>query len=85
MVDLSKILLEQLRKRGQWLRVFFSVLAVLVALNLFFRPHDPHFVLDAYPGFWAVFGLGVGVVMVFVMKKIVQPLIVRKEDYYNDI
>lgn len=85
MVDLGKILLEQLRKRGQWLRALFSVLAALVALNLFVRPRDPHFVFDAYPGFWAAFGLGVGVVMVFVMKKIVQPLIVRKEDHYNDI
>lgn len=85
MVDLGKILLEQAKKRGQWLRALFSVLAALVALNLFLRPHEPHFVLDAWPGFWAVFGLGVGAVMVFVMKKIVQPLIVRKEDHYNDI
>lgn len=85
MVDLGNILLAQLKKRGLWLRVFFSVLAAFVVLNVFIRPSDPHFTLDVYPGFWAVFGLGVGAAMVFVMKKIIQPLIVRKEDYYGDI
>lgn len=73
------------RQGGMWLTAFFGVLAVLTALNLFILPSEPHFSLDAYPGFWALFGLGVGLVMVFVMKRIIQPLIVRKEDYYGDI
>lgn len=67
------------------LLTWFAVLAFLLLLNIFIRPEHPHFVVDAYFGFWAVFGLGVGVVMVYVMKRIVQPLIVRKEDYYGDI
>lgn len=82
---LRDFLLKQLNKRGCWLTLFFAVLAVLVTLNLFILPAHPHFGLDAFPEFWAVFGLGVGVVMIYVMKKIIQPLIVRKEDYYGDI
>jgi hypothetical protein len=67
------------------LLMWFGVLALLLFLNIFIHPHHPHFVVDAYWGFWAVFGLGVGVIMVYVMKRIIQPLIVRKEDYYGDI
>lgn len=68
-----------------WRKLFFTALALFVVVNLFVRPEEPHFGLDAYPGFWAVFGLGVGLVMIFVMKRIIQPLIVRKEDYYGDL
>lgn len=65
--------------------LWFGLLGFLLFLNIFIHPHHPHFVIDAYWGFWAVFGLGVGVVMIYVMKRIIQPLIVRKEDYYGDI
>ncbi|GHV50073.1 hypothetical protein FACS1894168_0700 [Deltaproteobacteria bacterium] len=85
MPGLDKILLEQRNKRGFWLKAFFSILAVLLVCNIVIRPHHPHFGVDAYPFFWAVFGLGVGFVMVYGMKRIIQPLIVRKEDYYGDI
>lgn len=68
-----------------WRKLFFAALTLFVIVNLFIRPAEPHFGLDTYPGFWAVFGLGVGLVMIFVMKRIIQPLIVRKEDYYGDL
>jgi len=67
------------------LLLWFGLLALLLFLNIFIHPHHPHFVVDVYWGFWAVFGLGVGVIMIYVMKRIIQPLIVRKEDYYGDI
>lgn len=85
MTGLQNFLSAQLKQRGKWLKLFFSTLAVLLAANVFIRPAEPHFVFDAYPGFFAVFGLGVGYIMIFVMKKIIQPIIVRKEDYYGDI
>ena len=85
MVNLGSILREEIQRRALWLKIYGAVLGVLVLLNLFITPHHPHFGLDKYFGFWAVFGFGVGYVMVFVMKRIVQPLIVRKEDYYGDI
>ncbi len=73
------------KRPGPLTLVFFAVLLVAVGLNLFIRPHEPHFGLDSYPGFWAIFGLGVGLLMIFVMKRIIQPLIVRNEDYYGDL
>jgi len=78
------ILLEKMRDNWKaWRIVFFVVLALLVVLNFFVHPHHPHFGLDKHPGFWAIFGCGIGLVMVLVMKKIVQPTIGRKEDYYD--
>ena len=85
MLQLGTMLAGQIKYRAKWLKAFFAVLGFLLLLNIFVRPHHPHFGMDAYFGFWALFGLGVGIIMVFVMKKIVQPLIVRKEDYYGDI
>jgi hypothetical protein len=67
------------------LAAFLAGLAGLAVLNLFLRPSHPHFGLDALPLFWPLFGLGVGLVMVLAVKKIIQPLIVRKEDYYDDL
>jgi len=64
--------------------IFFGVLLVLLILNVPFVTHHPHFGLDKYPGFFAGFGLFVGLGMVIIMKKIVQPFIKRKEDYYGD-
>ena len=99
-VPSKKILLDAMKENNSFLGSIFqllnsmtlglfllwiAVLGLLLFLNIFIHPHHPHFVVDAYWGFWAVFGLGVGVVMVYVMKRIIQPLIVRKEDYYGDI
>ncbi len=67
-----------------WKYIFFGVLIVLLLLNIPFVTHHPHFGLDKYPGFFAGFGLIVGLGMVILMKKIVQPFIRRKEDYYGD-
>ena len=75
----------QMRPQALWFLLFFGILALLLLLNLFIQPHHPHFGVDKYPWFWAFFGLGVGLTMIFVMKRIIQPLIVRKEDYYGDI
>lgn len=66
-----------------WRLVFFVVLAVLVGLNFLIGPHEPHFGLDAYPGFFAGFGLIAGLAMVILMKKVIQPMIARGEDYYD--
>ena len=68
-----------------WRIIFFVVLAVMVVLNFFVHSHHGHFWhLDENPGFFAAFGLFVGLAMVIIMKKIVQPFIARKEDYYGD-
>ena len=43
--------------------LFFAALGVLVLLNVFIHPHDPHFGLDKLPGFWALFGLAGAVLL----------------------
>ncbi len=85
MSALGKFLQAQMANRRLWFMAFLAGLAVLAAVNLFLRPEHPHFGYDALPFFWPVFGLGVGLIMVLVVKKLIQPLIVRKEDYYDDL
>jgi len=71
---------------ASWKITLFAVLALLALANWFHRPHEPHFGLDALPFFWPVFGLAAGVVMVFLVKKIIQPLFLKRpEDYYGDL
>jgi hypothetical protein len=78
--------LDITRKRHarRWTLVFFLILAGLVVANFFIHPHHPEYHYDVYPGFWAVFGLFVALVMVIVMKKIVYPLITGPEDSSDD-
>lgn len=78
-------LTRQLTHKKLWFAAFIAFLALCLAANCVLRPHEPHFGFDAYFGFWALFGLGVGLLMIVVMKRLVQPLIVRPEDYYHDL
>ena len=66
-----------------WKKAFWIFLGLILLANFFIHPHEAEYGLDAYPGFWAVFGLVVTVVLVFVMKKIIQPMIVRPEEYID--
>ena len=81
---LGDLLLRWSEKKNTFKRIFYAVLVVLCILNVPFVTHHPHFGLDKYPGFFAAFGLIVGLAMVVIMKKIIQPFIARKEDYYGD-
>ena len=76
-----------------WRIIFFSILVILLALGLSMVNHHGHIamghgdeaiVLDHFPAFYGGFGLLVGLGMVIIMKKIVQPFIARKEDHYGD-
>jgi uncharacterized membrane protein len=69
---------------GAWKTGLFVFLAALAAINLFVLPHEAEYGLDAYPEFWALFGLVTTLVMVWVMKKIVQPIIERHEEEETD-
>lgn len=73
----------QRARAGAWKKALFVVLGLLLVLNLFLRPHHPHFGYDAYPGFWAVFGFGFAVLMTVVLKKILFPILKKPEDYYD--
>lgn len=74
--------LDHTRKQHlrSWKIGFWVFLALAVAANIWIRPLEGEYGPDVYPGFWAAFGLLVTVAMVFVMKKIIQPLLVRPEE-----
>ncbi len=78
--------LDATRKQNikAWKTGFWIFLGLAVGANFFIHPHHAEFGLDAHPGFWAFFGLMVTVAMVFVMKKIIQPMLVRPEEK-NDV
>lgn len=61
---------------------FFAILALLVLLNLFIAPHEPHFGLDKHPGFWAVFGCLVAVALARVAKGAAHTFLGKDEDFY---
>lgn len=61
----------------------FAALALLVGLNLFIHPHEPHFVIDAWPGFWAAFGLVGAVALGRAAKGLAHTVLGRPEDYYE--
>ncbi|PIP37069.1 MAG: hypothetical protein COX19_17575 [Desulfobacterales bacterium CG23_combo_of_CG06-09_8_20_14_all_51_8] len=65
----------------KWL--LFGWLAALVAANIFILPHHPHFALEKFPGFWAIFGAGCGLAFVVILKKIIFLMISRPEDFYE--
>jgi len=85
MAKLSQMLIKA---RGadlpRWRRMFWGVLLALLAANFIIHPHHAEYALDAYPGFWPLFGLVTTLLMVLVMKKLVQPIIDRSEDGHDD-
>ena len=74
--------LERARTRHLkgWKIGFFIFLGLAVGANFFIHPYHAEFGLDAHPGFWAGFGLVIAIGMVFIMKKIIQPMLVRPEE-----
>lgn len=67
-----------------WKIGLFAFLAATVLANLLVRPREAEYGLDVYPGFWAAFGLLTAVIMVWVMKKVIQPWIKRPEESDDD-
>ena len=72
--------------RGKiWRNVLFAALAAAAVVGIIIPNHHPHFVYDALPLFWPVFGLVLGLALVFAAKRVIQPIIKRPEDYYGDL
>jgi hypothetical protein len=63
--------------------LMFAAMGLLVVLNLFIHPHEPHFGLDAYLGFWAVFGLAGAVVLGRAAKGLAHTVLGKNEDFYE--
>ena len=73
-------------KATVWKVLLLLFLALLALANFRLRPHEPHFGPDAQPLFWPLFGLAAGVIMIFLVKRIIQPCFLKRpEDYYGDL
>jgi hypothetical protein len=62
-------------------RVLVGFCVLLVALELVYE-HHPHFIVDGWPAFYAIFGFVSFVFIVFAGKWL-RRLIMRDEDYYD--
>jgi hypothetical protein len=63
--------------------IMLACLGLLVLLNVFIRPHDPHFGLDAVPGFWALFGLAGAVILAKGAKGLAHTVLGKDENFYE--
>jgi hypothetical protein len=63
--------------------IVLACLGLLVLLNVFTRPHDPHFGLDAVPGFWALFGLAGAVILAKGAKGLAHTVLGKEENFYE--
>lgn len=80
----GQLLMRMRKASGQWALALFAALALLVVLNFFIHPHHPHVDAENLPGFWAVFALGVAVVLGFVAKGILAVILDVPEDFYDE-
>mgnify|MGYP001014097057 CR=1 FL=1 len=80
---LANWLINARKNAAGWKKAMYAFLILLVVLNIFIIPHHPHVAPEAIPGFWAAFGFLGAVVMTFVLKKMVFPIISRKEETYE--
>lgn len=65
----------------KWL--FFGELGLLVVLNLFIHTHHPHFELEKFPGFWAIFGLVASLALGRVAKGLAHTVLGKDETFYD--
>jgi peptidoglycan/LPS O-acetylase OafA/YrhL len=82
---LGRLLAAQAQKTKPWLAFLLALLAAIAAAGLAIPNHHPHFGIDAWPFFWPAFGLGLGLVLIFMAKKVIQPILKRPEDHYGDL
>jgi len=63
--------------------LMFAAMGLLVVLNLFIHPHEPHFGIDGVPGFWSLFGLAGAVVLGRAAKGLAHTVLGKNEDFYE--
>ncbi|KUJ95140.1 MAG: hypothetical protein PWR24_582 [Desulfonauticus sp.] len=83
MALLSKWLSKARENYLQWKKAFFLFLALLVLVNIFLRPHHPHFSWEKLPGFWACFGLVGTFLLVKLAKGCAHTFLGKDEDFYE--
>jgi hypothetical protein len=68
----------------KWLfRIYYPTLVLLLVIDLFVHKHA-NFPWENWPEFYAVYGFVACVVLVLAAKYLLRPLVMRKEDYYDE-
>lgn len=65
------------------LTVFYTFLIMLLIIDPFIHKHS-FFGFDKYPWFYGTYGLVACVLLVLAAKHILRPIVMRKENYYDD-
>lgn len=65
------------------LYTFFTCVVLLLFVDLFYHKHA-YFPWEEAFGFYSVYGFVACVVLVLVSKFVLRPMVMRKEDYYDD-
>jgi uncharacterized membrane protein YccC len=65
------------------LTVFYIFLVLLIIIDLFIHKHG-YFGFDEYPSYYGVYGFVACILLVLAAKYILRPIVMRREDYYND-
>jgi hypothetical protein len=68
----------------KWLfRIYYASLVLLLALDLLLPKHG-NFPWEDWPEFYAAYGFVACVALVLAAKYILRPLVIRKEEYYDE-
>ncbi|MBE0499805.1 MAG: hypothetical protein IBX47_00055 [Desulfuromonadales bacterium] len=65
------------------LRIFYLCVILLLIVDIFYHKHT-YFAWEGYFGFYSVYGFVACVILVIVSKYILRPMVMRKEDHYDD-
>lgn len=65
------------------LYVFYTCVGLLLVVDIFYHKHAI-FAWEGYFAFYSVYGFVACVILVIVAKYVLRPLVMRKEDYYDD-
>ena len=81
--DEKKHMFDDPKNLQRLLKVFYASLVVLVGLDWVVVKHS-HFAWEDWFGFYAVYGFISCVLLVLVARFVLRPLIIRREDFYDD-
>jgi len=83
MSNLGKLFVKARENTSFWGNIFYTILFILVALNIFIIPHHPHFELEKIPGFWALFGTIATIALTKICKGAAHTFLGKDEDFYD--
>ena len=65
------------------LYTFYTCVVLLLIVDIFYHKHAI-FDWEGYFGFYSVYGFVACVILVILAKYVLRPIVMRKEDYYDD-